>query len=97
MDAKLSWALELLALPKFNDLHRKKILLVSDIRNSFIHYKYKPEIEEEFLRNESKYKKVLEDIDKSVTYTKKYQSLIFFKGQKVSASEKFKKWNKKSK
>ncbi|EKJ87610.1 hypothetical protein CLV96_3984 [Leptospira meyeri] len=78
IEAKLSWVLELLNLPEINEKHKKIILLVSQERNSFIHYKWMDD------SNHINIKLFFKsyNINKTIIYLKKYESRIRFNGNK---------------
>ena len=78
IEAKLSWVLELLNLPEINEKHKKIILLVSQERNSFIHYKWLDDSNE--INTKLFFKSY--NINKTVIYLKKYESRIRFNGNK---------------
>lgn len=80
LKAKLSWILEILYLPKFNDKHKKFILNIAEERNSFVHYKFNA-IHEDDDPNE-KTDKLLVDIMKSVKYMKTYSTRVEYSGKK---------------
>lgn len=80
INGKFTWLLEILELPKFNKKYLKTINLASTERNSLIHYKWNPvdeskdRVKELFL--------LIEEIKKSVTYMKKYESRLLYKNSK---------------
>ena len=81
---KCTWLLELLELPALNPNHVKTILEISDERNSFIHYKWKPELKLSSISRRRKIEDVerKERIDSLLKYLENYESELEFKGDK---------------
>ena len=81
---KFSWLLELLGLPAFNDKHRNVVKKAAEERNAMIHYKWKMVPNDEFFNNggDEEIIKLLEKVRKTVTYLKRYESKVLYKGKK---------------
>ncbi|MCK4265267.1 hypothetical protein KAW80_02825 [Candidatus Babeliales bacterium] len=83
LEEKLTWVLELLHLPQFNEKYLNIVKnLVAD-RNAFVHYKYKPDLDihltvDQLNKKEEKTQKELNGILKAVNYMKKYESRITY-------------------
>ncbi|MDN3676327.1 hypothetical protein QWY90_03265 [Flavobacterium paronense] len=84
ISAKCTWVIKLLGLPPIRQEHIKTILQIADERNSFIHYKWKPESDE--TQNLSKIEEVNIERDKKIKsllrYLKNYEAKLEFKGNK---------------
>jgi len=87
-EAKFTWLLELLGLPKFNEKHKKIISEISSQRNAFIHYKFLPKTEHK--GDSDKINELIKSAKKSVTYIKKYESQILYKRKKNQLKKIFK-------
>ncbi len=70
--AKHTWLIKLLELPKLNEKHLKAISNISDLRNNFVHYKWKALSDEADERQRKNYIKSLENINKTIVYLKNY-------------------------
>ncbi|MEG3156460.1 hypothetical protein ACKVMH_00850 [Lysobacter zhanggongensis] len=89
LEAKTGWAFELLELPVINPAHRKVILAVANERNSFVHYKWKPNPDEPtgHDKEDARLTVLLTSARKSVTYIRMYESrYIFAKHKKAIRS-----------
>ena len=82
LQGKLSWLLKILGFPIFNDAHRKIIKKLSDERNSFIHYKWKPEASELKTPLTNDIIEEFKSIKKATIYMKKYEAKILFNNKK---------------
>lgn len=83
LEDKYTWLLEILKLPAFSTVHWKLIKTISDKRNNYIHYKYKPEVAT--IPSELKieeWRKDYSHILKAISYTKNYRSKVVFDGKK---------------
>ena len=76
IEDKCSWVMHLLSEKSISKLSIKRIKKISEIRNSFVHYKWKPNIEHE--KNEM----ALKDTDKIVRYLNRFEERIFFSGNR---------------
>ncbi len=87
---KLSWMLQLLELPNFNDSHRKTILNLAEKRNAYVHYKYLPDPRDD--RHPSINSKELEEelraVRRAITYAKRYESLVRYGKSKKTTHKK---------
>ena len=88
LKAKLTWVLELLNLPKFNEKHVKFILKIAEERNAFVHYKFNAYHADH--DNEEPLKTILNDVKKTIRYTKNYETKITYKGKKSTIQNKLK-------
>lgn len=83
---KCTWLLKLLELPPLNEKHVRTILAISDQRNSYIHYKWKPEKDTDKVPDlEKKNHQETEDLKKIkalLRYLKSYESKIEYNGKK---------------
>jgi len=86
MNGKLTWLLQLLGLPAFNDNHRKTIKKIADDRNAFIHYKWKAVDMDERKQETDELKK----IKLALRYMKKYETNILFRNKKQKLERKLK-------
>lgn len=68
--AKCSWLLHILGGKPVHILHLNRINKLMELRNSFVHYKWRPMSEQ----MESETKSVLENIDKTIKYLSYYRS-----------------------
>ena len=84
LNGKLTWLLQLLGLPIFNDNHKKVIIKIADDRNAFIHYKWKPVNMDERNQETDELKK----IKLAVRYMKKYETTILFQNNKQKLERK---------
>ncbi|GBC61957.1 hypothetical protein DENIS_2919 [Desulfonema ishimotonii] len=79
--SKTTWFLKLVDLPPFEENHLKQMNLLSEKRNSFVHYKYQPQ--EEVCKD--KFNTYFEAVEESIEYFNKYENkLIFQSFKKVS-------------
>ena len=76
--SKATWFLNILDLPPINSKHVKTILKLSEIRNSFIHYKWLPDSD-----NDTKKTIATSEIKALVKYLKSYDSKLEFNGNKT--------------
>ncbi|UTW44158.1 hypothetical protein KFE80_07005 [bacterium SCSIO 12696] len=86
LKAKLTWVLELLELPKFNEKHVKFILQIADQRNAFVHYKFNA-----YNVNDDKTApliEILNEADKSAKYIKTYEARVIYNGKKSTVNKK---------
>lgn len=90
LDAKLSWVLELIGLPKFNDGHRKFILSLASERNALVHYKFNAVNLDEMTDTSSD--KMLVDVKRSVRYMKSYSSRVEYNGKKQAIDRRLSKF-----
>ena len=81
---KTTWLLTLLEVPNLNDTHRSVILKVADERNSYVHYKWTPDPDNDklYTENEQKEELFFKQIEKTVTYLKTFESKIIFNKKK---------------
>jgi hypothetical protein len=84
LEDKCTWILRLLELKPINKNHINVIKQISDKRNSFVHYKWKPEPDE--VGDLDKEKRIEKDtitsIKKTIRYLKRYESIVQFQGKK---------------
>jgi hypothetical protein len=82
---KCSWLLKLLGLPPIKAEYLKVIMKISEERNAYIHYKWKPEIDKDSDvkdDNERKRKERYLEIKKLLRYLKGYDTRHQFGGKK---------------
>jgi hypothetical protein len=83
---KCTWLLSLLDLPVLNEVHVKTIMLISEERNSYLHYKWKPEKDTDKVRDYNKEEteeiKKMKAIKSLLKYLKNYETKLEFKGNK---------------
>ncbi len=83
LEDKYTWLLDLLKLPKFKVIHFKCIKNISEKRNSYIHYKYKPEAANASSEiKKTDWEKDYRNILKAISYTKRYRTKVVFGGHK---------------
>jgi hypothetical protein len=75
-DARITWLLRILGARPISSKHRGVIKKVSELRNAFVHYKWKPAKFEDDMKN------VLSEVEKTVKYLMAYESKYFFKSEK---------------
>ena len=71
---KLTWIIHLFELPAINPTHKKRILRIMDMRNSFVHFKHNfvdMDYHEENI--EGPVRQTLRDIEKTISYLKRYE------------------------
>lgn len=79
---KFTWLLEVLGLPKFNLKHITIINKAASERNAFIHYKWNPDPDIERNNEEQTNISLVNELRKSVTYFKKYESRVLYENKK---------------
>ena len=79
---KFSWLLEVLDLPAFNSKHKTTIINASNERNAFIHYKWNSAPDISIDKEKEGIINLIEQIRKSVTYFKKYESRVLYNNKK---------------
>lgn len=83
---KCSWLIKLLELPPLKSDHVKTILSIADERNSFFHYKWKPEPDTDKIPDIDKEDRVHNEKIKKVKallkYLKNYETKIVYGGKK---------------
>ncbi|MNQ64872.1 hypothetical protein D3C85_793120 [compost metagenome] len=83
---KCTWLIKLLDLPAIRQEYIKTILTVSDERNSYIHYKWKAETDNDKIPDLENEKNVenekLKKIKSLLRYLKNYETKLEFKGKK---------------
>jgi hypothetical protein len=88
---KLTWLPLLLGIPQIAIKHKNVILKLAGDRNAYIHYKHNPEPDEIDENDEQKQQDDIKEIEKTITYFKKYISRTFYKNQKTQLENKLKK------
>ena len=83
---KFGWFLEVVGLPKFNEKYKKTITRLSEERNTFVHYKWNPDIDDT-TTNTPKSEVDLGEIKACVKYMKNYESKNLFFGNKSSVDK----------
>jgi hypothetical protein len=77
-DAKSTWLLRLLGARPIHKNHLKMMRRTSDLRNGFVHYKWKAGAVE--MKKEMK--QILSEVEKTVRYLMSYENKYLYKGQK---------------
>jgi hypothetical protein len=76
---KVNWLFILLGIPKRNAIHKKRLLEIAEERNSYVHYKWKGY---DFDNKDIRIISLLNDIDKTVTYKKKFEANFLYNRRK---------------
>ncbi|MFT3844059.1 MAG: hypothetical protein QM725_03325 [Lacibacter sp.] len=83
---KCTWLIKLLDLPTIRQENVKTILSISDERNAYIHYKWKPETDTDKIPDLDKEKKEedekIKKIKSLLRYLKTYETKLEYKGKK---------------
>jgi len=79
---KITWVSEILQIPKINSNHLKVINNINEIRNSYLHYKFKSE---PVGKKDSEEKIDMRKVKKAVTYIKKIESRFIYASKKMKA------------
>jgi len=87
---KLTWLPLILEIPKISIKHKRVILKLAEDRNAFIHYKHNPEPDEFDAKHKEKQQDDIKQIEKTITYFKKYTSRILYTNQKTKINKKLK-------
>jgi hypothetical protein len=87
---KLTWLPLILGIPKISIKHKNVILRLADNRNAFIHYKHNSQPNESDANQEQKEQEDIKQIEKTITYFKKYSSRILFNNQKTKLDKELK-------
>lgn len=77
INGKATWLIRLLGLPPINRKHLKTISKTSELRNAYLHYKWKPSETEEKTEDEH-----LLSIKGMIRYLRAYETKIEFQGKK---------------
>lgn len=80
--AKYTWLLKLFGFKEINKTHLNLILRLTDLRNSFVHYKWKEKNKD--FKNEEKF--VMEKIEKTVRYIKNIENRHIYNNSKRKLS-----------
>ncbi|WP_147679168.1 hypothetical protein [Algibacter pacificus] len=88
---KLTWLPLLLGIPKISVKHKNIILKLADNRNAYIHYKHNPETNQLNINQKHKEQEDIKQIEKTITYFKKYTSRVLFNNQKTKLEKELKK------
>lgn len=88
LEHKLTWLFELLKLPKYKSGNLTLIKKLSDERNAFVHYKFKPRpLDADTSIEETKNVKQIKDVSQCVKYHKVYISKVLYSGNKKRLSK----------
>jgi hypothetical protein len=83
---KCSWLIKILGLPPLKPDHVKTILAIADERNSFFHYKWKPDPDTDKIPDLDKEERVhnekIKKIKALVKYLKSYETKVEYNGKK---------------
>jgi hypothetical protein len=91
--AKSTWLLRLLGFKRISEKHLSKMQSVVDLRNAFVHYKWKPYDPDDPVAEKEKelLKKILAEVEKTVRYLQSLHNRYLLHGKKRSfMSPKFK-------
>ncbi|MCX4244205.1 hypothetical protein [Paraliomyxa miuraensis] len=80
MSAKLGWLLKLLCLPLVATHHAKLMLKVADLRNAFVHYKWRPS--PDLTPSKKETARALANVEKTVAYMRRYERRVMYSGKK---------------
>ena len=82
--AKSTWLLHVLGLKPISDMHLRRMQTIVDARNSFVHYKWKHvDIDDEqWKKDEQALAKLINDVEKTVSYLHRLHNQQFFAGRK---------------
>jgi hypothetical protein len=78
--AKVSWVLPACGLRRIAAHHQKALIEIGDLRNWFIHYKWQGEGED--LPQRTAVNRAVENIDKSITYLRRFERRELFGEEK---------------
>ncbi|MBK9386029.1 MAG: hypothetical protein IPN34_14555 [Planctomycetes bacterium] len=84
LDDKLSWLLEVLELPPISTAHRNRIRQCAEVRNAFVHYKWKPNSfldEQREGEDRAKVNSLLEEAEETVAYLESYRDIHVYGGR----------------
>ena len=87
---KLTWLPLIFDIPTVSEQHKKIILKIADDRNAYVHYKHNPQPDEIDTNREQKNILELKQIQKTVTYFKKYVSRVLYGNRKTHLDKKIK-------
>ena len=93
LNGKLTWLPLLLGIPKISTKHINVIQKLAEDRNAFIHYKYNSISDVSIENKKEKQEKDIREIEKTITYFKKYTSRILFNNEKTKIIKKLKEKN----
>lgn len=75
---KLSWLLSILGFPTINSKHQQNILKLAELRNAYVHYKWK-EVDN---AKEQNSKEIIRTIESTIKYIKRLETRFIFKDKK---------------
>jgi len=81
--AKMTWLSRLLRLPPINDTHIKLIIHLFELRNSYVHYKWKGRSDELAMKQTVDLEKTLSRVGSAIRYLKEYETRHVFHGVKL--------------
>ncbi|HYG10353.1 MAG TPA: hypothetical protein VD835_10420 [Pyrinomonadaceae bacterium] len=82
--SKLTWMFPLLGLKRLAIHHRNSLFRITDIRNGFVHYKWKGKDETSKAREQQELIDSLSNIEKTIKYLQQYENnYIFHRKKKV--------------
>lgn len=94
IEGKLSWLPCLLKIPNINITHKNLIKKNADNRNAFVHYKFNAGHGDPKIENQEEQNRIatINNLEKTVTYLKKYESRIIYNNNKGHFKNNFKKY-----
>lgn len=95
IDGKLNWLPKLLKIPEINKAHKSLIRKNADDRNAFVHYKFNPMHDDPKVEKQEALNRIanIDNLEKSVTYIKKYESRITYGNKKGVFKKNLKKYH----
>jgi len=81
--SKITWLLKLFKLPDIYYKHRRNMEKIIEFRNAFVHYKWIGKKEDDLGKHKKDLRTIVDSIDKTVTYLKKYHLKNVLKVKRV--------------
>lgn len=79
---KFSWLLTILGFPTINSKHQQRIFILAELRNSYVHYKWKVKKEEDHNSENSLLKETIESIESTIKYLQRLENSFIYKNKK---------------
>jgi hypothetical protein len=80
-DAKTGWLLRILGAKPISSKHKSIIKRTTELRNAFVHYKWRPAYMEDDMRS------VILEVEKTLKYLMSYENKYFYKNEKKRVSK----------
>jgi len=71
--AKITWLLQLVGLPPLDEERRKAIVVLTDLRNAYVHYKWSGRTPEELEQEEERLRQIVQGSEELVKYLQEYE------------------------